>query len=394
MARIWHQHPRRAAQAAHHSCLASVYIFICLSLYLVSVADALDCGALHGCVACTSMRPPHPVLPAGYKLTPPAVLHQVRRQAAPDISTMYKVESNQRVAGSDNSGAVGTLGNAVSALRAAGSSLASRARDLAQGVSGAATPVQTKPSAEVWESGIPQQAVFAAAAAAPAALPQLLPSPGMMLPSAAAPLPLVFDSAADGSSATMEQMFQLPAPGPQVLSILRDDPRDATGPHPWDVLLFKTNQFNTTRPAYHLGGLGLMLMKDFNDSQPLTDWQVMGGVGAGAAYGSEPAAAAAATGGAASSSGSSSGGGGGSMGGPVSSLLRQALERLRASAGGGPRRRLAAVAASATAEESPAPVTTWCTACLGPAYQLTPFGHCGTQSRQSWRLLRLHPLAG
>jgi hypothetical protein len=64
---------------------------------------------------------------------------------------------------------------------------------------------------------------------------------------------------------------------PQVLNVLVTDPRNHTGPHPWDVLLFKTNQFNTTRPAYRLGGLGLMLMTDFNQSRPLTDWHVLQG---------------------------------------------------------------------------------------------------------------------
>jgi hypothetical protein len=59
------------------------------------------------------------------------------------------------------------------------------------------------------------------------------------------------------------------------LSILVTDPRNSTGPHPWDVLLFKTNQFNTSKPAYRLGGLGLMLMTDFNKSHPLTDWHIL-----------------------------------------------------------------------------------------------------------------------
>ncbi|WIA28604.1 hypothetical protein OEZ86_011144 [Tetradesmus obliquus] len=59
------------------------------------------------------------------------------------------------------------------------------------------------------------------------------------------------------------------------LSILVTDPRNFTGPHPWDVLLFKTNQFNTSKPAYRMGGLGLMLMTDFNKSHPLTDWHIL-----------------------------------------------------------------------------------------------------------------------
>jgi hypothetical protein len=62
----------------------------------------------------------------------------------------------------------------------------------------------------------------------------------------------------------------------QPLAMLTTDPKDHTGPHPWDVLLFKTTQFNTTRPAYRLGGLGLMLMTDFNQSKPLTDWHFLG----------------------------------------------------------------------------------------------------------------------
>jgi hypothetical protein len=79
--------------------------------------------------------------------------------------------------------------------------------------------------------------------------------------------------APDGSVRPPAQAFtQAPL---QPLAALTTDPKDHTGPHPWDVLLFKVNQFNTTQPAYRLGGLGLMLMTDFNKSKPLTDWHVL-----------------------------------------------------------------------------------------------------------------------
>jgi hypothetical protein len=79
--------------------------------------------------------------------------------------------------------------------------------------------------------------------------------------------------AADGSVRPPAQAFtQAPL---QPLAALTTDPKDHTGPHPWDVLLFKVTQFNTTKPAYRLGGLGLMLMTDFNKSKPLTDWHVL-----------------------------------------------------------------------------------------------------------------------
>jgi hypothetical protein len=64
------------------------------------------------------------------------------------------------------------------------------------------------------------------------------------------------------------------SPSQQVLSILSTDPRNS-GPHPWDVLVFQTTQFNTTRPAFRFNGMGLMLMADFNNSTPLTDWQIV-----------------------------------------------------------------------------------------------------------------------
>jgi hypothetical protein len=220
------------------------------------------------------------------------------------------------------------------------------------------------------------------------------------------------------------------------LSILVTDPRNSTGPHPWDVLLFKTNQFNTSKPAYRLGGLGLMLMTDFNKSHPLTDWNILhkeepkqrpqvfekwnfGSAGSSSGGSSSGGSSTASSSGGASPPPAAGGGaplfgfGGlmsknpllnfGSTGKETtprfSSLFKLPqlphLSQLSQSAAGAsldavgiasvPAAAAGAAAAAAGAAAAAAEpqvdasgsVRLWCTACQAPAYFLSAYGHCG-----------------
>lgn len=191
-------------------------------------------------------------------------------------------------------------------------------------------------------------------------------------------------------------------PEQQYLDILTTDPT-ANGPHPWDVLLFKTDQFNTTRPAYRLGGLGLMLMADFNKSQPLTDWHTMNTASSSVQQQQQ------------GSGGDWSGGSNiqsvniptaehgqaGSVFGQLGNIVRQAVGstkstkdiKLESSANAKPtslveqlkgmlqKLNRAGVSnkdnAAFSIASAEGPKRLWCTACWAPAYRLTEFGHCG-----------------
>jgi hypothetical protein len=227
--------------------------------------------------------------------------------------------------------------------------------------------------------------------------------------------PLVMAPPATASAGAVGMPAGVPLAFPNVpkesLSILVTDPRNTTGPHPWDVLLFKTNQFNTSKQAYRLGGLGLMLMTDFNKSDPMSDWHVLhkeepkqrpqvwnllkdlgSNSGDKQTSSSSSSSSGTATQAAAAGGGAPLFGFGGLMSkNPLlnfgssgkettprfSSLFK--LPQLPHAAGASlDAVSVASVPAAAAAGVQPAgSVRLWCTACQAPAYFLSAYGYCG-----------------
>jgi hypothetical protein len=250
-------------------------------------------------------------------------------------------------------------------------------------------------------------------------------------------MPLVMAPAATAAAGAAGMPAGVPLAFPNVpkesLSILVTDPRNTTGPHPWDVLLFKTNQFNTSKPAYRLGGLGLMLMTDFNKSNPMSDWHVLHkeeskqrpqvwnllkdlGSNSGNKQTLSSSSSSSSNSGTASQAAAAGGGatlfgfGGlmsknpllnfGSSGKETtprfSSLFK--LPQLPHAAGASldavgvasvPAAAAAAAAAAAGGVQPAGSVRLWCTACQAPAYFLSAYGYCGESWGPSRRRLRV-----
>lgn len=304
-----------AMRASQNTGRATCIILLLLMCYHYTV-DAFDCSTLNGCMACTEQPQASTAkLPPGYKINPDQLAPRPLTAAMHPSSSST---SSYTVAGPATAGLTSTppanenkLALALAALKAAGSALFGKRRRLLQGLGGgSAFPVS---SAFVGYATPAEAAITGVSSSAAGALPQQvlqqqqqqvipqIPVPatlatGNVVSGAsgftasaadvngqrmvhAASMPLIMAPPASiasggGMPTTVPMVFPV-APQQQGMGILVTDPRNHTGPHPWDVLLFKTNQFNTSKPAYRLGGLGLMLMSDFNKTQPLTDWHIL-----------------------------------------------------------------------------------------------------------------------
>jgi hypothetical protein len=231
-------------------------------------------------------------------------------------------------------------------------------------------------------------------------------------------MPLVMAPPATAAAGAVGMPVGVPLAFPNLpkesLSILVTDPRNTTGPHPWDVLLFKTNQFNTSKPAYRLGGLGLMLMTDFNKSNPLSDWHVLHKEeqmqrpqvwnllkDLGSSRGDKQASSSSSSSSGTASQAAAAGGGAplfgfgglmsknpllnfGSSGKETtprfSSLFKlpQLPHAAGASLDGVSVASVPAAAAAAGVQPvGSSSVRLWCTACQAPAYFLSAYGYCG-----------------
>ncbi|KAF6264454.1 hypothetical protein COO60DRAFT_126133 [Scenedesmus sp. NREL 46B-D3] len=310
---------------AHSACRAHGAVLL-LVLYYQGAVTALHCTHLSGCTACTQQQPQPriPKLPAGYRINPlllaPGPPVAASKTAFQSTNTANSSSTSTSAGSSSNSSSSnGSTYSSVASSRlgAALAALAGKARSLLQTSSiaseyfGMATPADTNIQEYVSSVQAPQQLIpqlqlastpsstlsgasllgvsqpsfnsswqqITHAAGMPVAQiwqqQQQQQSTGMPLISAPLP-PAAAAAAAAGAAGNPMQVPPAFSNVPkESLNILVTDPRNMTGPHPWDVLLFKTNQFNTSQPAYRLGGVGLMLMTDFNKSQPLTDWHIL-----------------------------------------------------------------------------------------------------------------------
>lgn len=269
---------------------------------------ATDCNFLQGCQSCSTQQPQlrAPILP-GYKGTPISTSRQAQITAkysqevdpktrlpvtaASDTDTQPEAAGTLQPVAADSSSPSRKARVLLRDARTEASALyVSQATQAESQISGYSLSdavhtnmQQSKPPANSVATVASAAATGASAAEISSDSPRIVHAADATGPTVVgpamgpSPVPLVLAPPALDAVRSNEDHPVYPAAADQqsqALSILTADPK-ASGPHPWDVLLFKTNQFNTTRPAYRLGGLGLMLMADFNKSRPLTDWHAV-----------------------------------------------------------------------------------------------------------------------